>query len=333
MRIIFSLLILGSVVWFGYWFIGSSAHEVAAKAWLDDRQNNGWVAEYSDLNVQGFPNRFDTTITDLNIADPHQGWAWVASQFQVLSLSYKPNHFIAVWPNTQIVSTPHKKYNISSSDMRASMVFEPNTTLAVDRITLTLENLKIATSADEESAISSAVFATRQSDTVEFAHDIAFDAKNFLPSKTIKSWIDPKSMLPAEFETVTVKLTAAFDAPWDRLAVEGRIPNLTQLDLATFDAKWGEMQLQATGKVAVDAQGYPTGNISVRAKNWQDMIELAISTGALDASTGRALEKGLSLVAMLSGNKNTLDVPLGFSNRIMSIGPFPIGPAPRLKRN
>ncbi len=333
MRIIFSLLFLASAVWFGYWFVGSSAHEAGAKAWLDDRQNNGWVADYSDLNVQGFPNRFDTTITDLNIADPNQGWAWIASQFQVLSLSYKPNHFIAVWPEAQVVSTPHKKYQINSSDMRASMVFEPNTTLAIDRITLTLENLKIATSADEQSAISSAVFATRQSDTLDFAHDIAFDAKNFLPSKTLKSLIDPKSLLPAEFETVTVKLTAAFDAPWDRLAVEGRKPNLTQLDLTSLDAKWGEMQLQATGQVAVDAQGYPTGNISVRAKNWQDMIELAISTGALDAATGRSLEKGLGLVALLSGNKNTLDVPLGFSNRIMSIGPIPIGPAPRLKRN
>ena len=39
---------------------------------------------------------------------------------------------------------------------------------------------------------------------------------------------------------------------------------------------------------------------------------------------------GLSLFAMMTGNKNTLDVPLRFGNRIMSLGPIPIGKAPRL---
>lgn len=332
MRVIFGLFICASLAWFGYWFIGSSAHEAAVKAWLDDRQNQGWVAEYSDIDVQGFPNRFDTTINDLYLADPNYGWAWIAPQFQILSLSYTPNHFITVWPATQVIATPHKKYNISNTDMRASLVFEPNSTLALDRSTLNIENLKITTSKDEESTIKSALLSTRQSETIEYAHDLAFDAKGFTPSKTLKAWIDPKSILPVLFETVSIKSTIAFDGPWDRTAIEGIKPILTGIDLASFNAQWGEMQLQATGNVTVDAEGYPTGKISIRAKNWQDMIRLVVASGALNASVGKSLEQGLSLLALLSGNKNTLDVPLSFSNRTMSLGPIPIGPAPRLKR-
>jgi hypothetical protein len=332
MRKLIGIVIFAALAWFGYWFVGSSAHEAAAKIWLQDRQDSGWVADYSSLDVNGFPNRIDTTILDFNLADPKYGWAWEAPEFQILSLSYKPNHFIAVWPDSQIVSTPHKKYSITSDDMRGSLVFEPKTTLALERSTVTLENLKIATSADEESFITSAVLATRQSESVEFAHDIAFDAKNFVPSKSLKATIDPKSILPAAFETVLLKSTATFDAPWDRIAVEDVKPNLTQLEIENFDAKWGEVQLQAAGTVNVDADGYPSGKIAVRAKNWKAMIQLAVSSGALDAATGQSLETGLSLIAMLSGNKDTLDVPLNFSNRIMSIGPVPIGTAPRLKR-
>jgi hypothetical protein len=333
MRTMLGILLFAALARFGYWFVGSSALETAAKTWLQDRQEKGWVAEYSELDVRGFPNRFDTTILDFSIADPKHGWAWEAPQFQILSLSYKPNHFIAVWPDIQTVSTPYKKYTLTSEDMRASLVFEPKSTLALDRSTLTLKNLKIATSSDESSSINSAVLATRQSETIEFAHDIAFDAKGFVPSQSLKASLDPKSILPAAFENVSIKSTASFDAPWDRIAVEDVKPNLTRLNIESFDAKWGEVQLQATGTVEVDSEGYPTGKISVRAKNWEDMIQLAVDSGALDAGTGQSLIVGLGFIAMLSGNKETLDVPLSFANRVTSIGPIPIGAAPRLKRN
>lgn len=331
--LVFGLLFIGSVLWFGYWFIASSAHETAVKKWLDERHVEGWVAEYTTLDVNGFPNRFDTTLTEFHLADPESGWAWMAPQFQISSLSYKPNHFIAVWPETQKISTPQKTYTVTSDDMRASLVFKPDQTLALDRATVTLENLKIVAGTSDESSIASAVFATRPADTAQFGHDIAFDAKNFVPSEKLKARLDPQSFMPATFETMSFKSVAVFDAPWDREAIETTKPNLTKLTIQDFNAQWGEIQLQAKGDLDIDTAGYPTGQLSVRAKNWQDMIKLAVSTGKLDSNLAQSLEVGLGLMSLLSGNKNTLDVPLTFSNRIMNLGPVPIGPAPRLKRN
>ncbi len=332
MRTIIGILLVATLAWFGYWFIGSSALETATKTWLQDRQEQGWVADYSELGVNGFPNRFDTTVVDFNLADPKYGWAWAVPEFQVSTLSYTPNQFTAVWPDTQIISTPYKKYNVSSEDMRASIVFVSNTTLALDRFRVFIKDLNIATSADEQSSFASADLSTRQSESIEYAHDIALNAKGFVPSKSLKSIIDPQSILPASFETVTLQTTATFDAPWDRIAVEDVKPNLTNLSIASFDAKWGEVQIQAAGDVSVDLDGYPTGKLSIRAKNWREMIQLAIASGAIDTDMGQSLETGLGLIAMLSGNSNTIDVPLSFSHRIMSLGPIPIGAAPRLKR-
>ncbi len=333
MRTIIGILFLATLGWFGYWFIGSTAHEKAATLWLEERRSKGWVADYSELKVAGFPNRFDTKISDLELVNPRSGWAWQAPFLEILSLSYTPNHFIAVWPKEQTVSTPHQKFTITNEDMRGSLVFEANTSLELERSTVTLKNLKISSSDNQSSSIESAVLASRQSEIKEMAHDIAFDAANFVPSTAMKRWLDPKSILPGAFETLTIKTTAGFDAPWDRIAVEGAAPNLTYLNVETFDAKWGELQIQATGTLDVDGLGYPTGKLALRAKNWKDMIKLAVSSGTLNASTGRSLETGLGLVAILSGNKNTLDVPLSFANRVMSIGPIPIGKAPRLKRH
>lgn len=333
MRILLGTCFAAALAWFGYWFIGSTAHETAAKSWLGDRQGAGWVVDYDTLSVQGFPNRFDTRITQFNIADPKAGWAWDAPDFMINSLSYKPNHFIAVWPQTQTVSTLHNTYQVKSTKMRSSLVFEPNTSLALDRATMTLNDIIITDKNNEVSKIGSAVLATRQDPDQAFAHDIAFNAKDMELAQGLKKWLDPDANLPTAFETFNLETTAQFDAAWDRVAIETQKPNLTRLDVDVFAAKWGAMELQGKGSVTVDAAGYPNGKLSIRAKNWRDMIALAVQSGALDASIARSVETGLSLLAMLSGNKETLDIPLSFSNRVMLLGPVPIGAAPRLRRD
>lgn len=333
MRIIITIIIIAVLGWFGYWFVGSSAQETAMKSWLENQQSNGWVANYSELEVQGFPNRFDTNVTDLEIADPNYGWSWSAPQFQVSSLSYKPNHFIAVWPQDQVISTPYRKFSVSSSDMRGSLVFHPNTSLALDRATLTIKELSVKTSEDQKSTVGSAVLAVREKPELKNTYDIALDAVDFVPSNKMKNWLDPKSLLPASFDSMKLDTTMMFDKAWDKEAVENIKPDLMRLDITTFNAKWGKLQLDAKGSVDVDTLGYPSGKISLRAKNWKDMIALAVTNGAIEPGMAKTLETGLGLVAMLSGNKETLDIPLSFSNRIMSLGPIPIGKAPRLKRN
>ena len=75
MRSLFFLVSLAALGWSAYWWGGSRAKDEAINAWLADRRAAGWVADTSDIVVQGFPNRFDTTFKDLNIADPDSGWA------------------------------------------------------------------------------------------------------------------------------------------------------------------------------------------------------------------------------------------------------------------
>ena len=87
-----------------YWWAGSAAQETAWARWMEERRAAGWVADYDALEVKGYPNRFDTRLTGFTIADPRAGWAWSGPVFQVLALSYKPNHIIAVWPLRSLAS-------------------------------------------------------------------------------------------------------------------------------------------------------------------------------------------------------------------------------------
>lgn len=326
-------ILLVSGGWGGYWFVGSGAQKAAIEAWLQDRAQAGWVANYSSVTVQGFPNRFDSTVTDLELADPRYGWAWFAPEFQTLQLSYQPNHIIAAWPDAQTIATPTGSVEVTAEDMRASLVFEPDSDLALNRATLTLSDLRLNRENGWNSAVEQAVLATRRTNGEPFAHDIALDAKNFTPSAALKARLDPQGLLPAQFDALHIETTAAFDRPWDRHAIESEKPVWTRLDVNTLDAQWGDLGLKAVGSVDLDREGYPTGSLDIQARNWRQILDLAVAAGSLTPEVAATLDSGLSLFAMMSGNKNTLDVPLRFADRIMFLGPIPVGEAPRLLWN
>lgn len=330
MRKLIVIAVVLAGLWGGYWFIGAQATERAFAGWIADRQTDGWVAEVSDLSTRGFPNRFDTIFTGLELADPDTGLAWSAPEFQILALSYKPHHVIAVWPGTQTLSTPEQKIEISGSNVKGSVVVSPSTSLTLERSSIMLEGLSFASTAGWTAALEKGQLATRQIEGGENRHEIHFDASNLTPAFSFIQSLDADDMLPPIFEGVILKANIDFTAPWDRAAIERARPQVTRIDLTEFKAKWGELELWLAGAVDVDATGAPNGNVTVKARNWRKMIEIAQASGTLAPELVSTVTRALGFVAGLSGNSETLDVPLRLSGGAMFLGPIPIGKAPRI---
>ncbi|MDG2404677.1 MAG: DUF2125 domain-containing protein, partial [Paracoccaceae bacterium] len=133
MRRLLLLILVAALGWSGYWFIGALGVEKNTLRWFESRQKAGWIASYSDFKLRGFPNRFDLSFNNLNLADPATGWAWTTNFFHLFTMSYKPDHIIAVWAPEQRLATPITKLQLSNSDMRASLVVQSLTTLALER--------------------------------------------------------------------------------------------------------------------------------------------------------------------------------------------------------
>ncbi len=329
MRRLLVLVLVAATLWAGYWFIGARGAETALKSWLSDRQADGWVAHSTDVSVQGFPSRFDATFTDIELADPDTGLAWSAPFFQILALSYKPNHVIAVWPHDQTLATPQEKLTIHSDEMQASVVFRPKTDLELDRTAFSLDGFSIASDQGWSVSFPNARLATRALSQQTHSHEIGFEATQVHPSPDLVAKLG-QTGLPEVFDALRLDAEVGFDAPWNRFAIEDRRPQPRQIKLRMLRAEWGKLELQAAGTLQVDDFGVPTGDISVRATNWREILAIAVATGAVPADLQSTLEQGLAVVAGLSGNSETLDVPLSFRRGRIQLGPVPIGPAPRL---
>lgn len=331
MRILGIVVFLAVAGWSGYWYAGKSAYQAGLEQWFEDRRAEGWVAEYETLATGGFPSRFDTDVTALELADPETGVAWQAPLFRIASASASPTEIDVIWPAEQTIASPQERVKILSEVMEAGVRFRPDTSLALEAMDATLNGLVLQSSDGWESRVESGVFSTRLEDGSQTAHVISFAATGVTPASEAVDIIDDSDILPDALETLQLDLTADFDAPWDRAAIEDRRPQPTALNLRLAKAQWGPLELSATGAVTVDADGRPEGSVDIKATEWREMLRMAVAGGVIPEEIAPTIERGLELLAGFSGSSTSLNTTLSFRGGLMSVGPIPVGPAPVLR--
>ncbi|MEL7280904.1 MAG: DUF2125 domain-containing protein [Pseudomonadota bacterium] len=332
MRVLLGIITVGAALWSGYWFIGQNGVTSGFETWFEARRTEGWAAEYTALETQGFPNRFDTSFENLVLADPDTGLAWEAPLFQILALSYKPNHVIAAFPREQLIATPQDKYRIVAEDMRASAVTGADIRLPLERATLTASKLSITPeSTGKATDAQSLRLAVERLSTGQPTYRLGLAADGLSPALDWRVQIDPAGRLPDTFDALSADITVTFDKSWDLSAIEVARPQPRRIDIKLAEARWGRLELLVAGEVDVDSAGLPEGEIVVKARNWRDILQMAVSSGTLNQSFADTLEGGLSLISQMAGNPETLDIPLNFSGGRVRIGPVPLGPAPVLR--
>ena len=333
MRGLFFLILFAGLGYSGYWWVGATAKEAAIDGWLEDRRAAGWAADRSDLVLTGYPNRFDTILKDLVLADPQSGWSWSAPEFQILALSYKPNHIIAVWPNQQTIASPRERIELQSETMRGSVRFAVNTQLALEQTVIEVADLRADSSLGWTGSMAEGQFAIRKAPpggAPDYGYDVSLMADIVTLPEPVRRRLDPSGLLPASVARAEARLTPVFDAPWDRKAVEGPPPNLTALNIGRLGFTWGGMDLLVRGTLNADASGYAAGELNVTAKNWREMLDVSVNAGWVPRDMSRSIARGLNLVAQLTGDSDQLDVTFNFEDGGVWLGPVPLGPAPRL---
>lgn len=329
MRALLAIVTVLALLWGGYWVVGSRALERSATGWFAGQAAAGQDASYGTLTVRGFPSRFDLTVEQPRFANSTTGFGWSAPFAQVFSLSYKPWHVIFALPNDQTFETPIEQVTLVSTKLQGSVVAEPTPSLALDRITLVGEGLKARSSLGWQLGAESLRLATRQSGARDNAHQIGLDITAFAPDPALIAALAGQSALPATFDTFHIEAELGLDGPLDRSFAQTR-PSVTSLSLTATSLRWGNLHLTGTGGVTADANGYAEGEIALTLENWREALPIAIATGLIAVDVLPTWENALEILAAQSGAPNTLSLPLSFRNGRMSLGPLPLGPAPRL---
>lgn len=328
-RLIVALLVI-SLIWMIWWAFGSTALDRSLTAWVELRRDAGWAADVADIEVKGFPNRFDTTLTDVRLADPNTGVAWTGPFLQILSLAYKPHQVIAALPNEHQLSTPLQTLEFKHDQARGSVYLQPSTSLALDRSSIVIDNLSIASSLGWDAALAQGRFATEPVAARENAHRIGAEIVDLTLATQLKNKLDPGGLLPQQVERLHIDADIGFTAPWDRFAIENARPQVTDIDLRNLSAEWGTVTFRAVGQVQVNETGVPTGEVTIKAVQWRRILDMAVETDLIADAFVPSIERALELIAALKGPSDTIDAELTLKNGLIQLGPIPIGPAPTI---
>ncbi len=314
-----------ALLWSGYWFVGSRAVENGAVDWFAAQNAGGMVATYGTLNVAGFPNRFDLTVTDVAVGNPVTGLRWQAPALQVFAMTWKPWHIIAILNGEQRVDLPDQSLVVTSGDARASVVFQPNTDLGLSRLSASVTQGKVVSSQGWTVAADVAELHTRLNPTATNAHDIAVDATNLAPDAAIITG----TSLPPQITYIRLRATATLSAPLDRNAGDTP-PRLTGWQVNEGSLLWGGLTVDAKGAIAAGADGLADGRIDISIKGWRLAVPLLVNAGLVKPDVAPTVENLLAAMAAQGGDPETLVLPLVFADGRGTLGPLPLGPAPRL---
>ncbi|UWQ54786.1 DUF2125 domain-containing protein [Leisingera caerulea] len=324
------LLIAIAAMWSLYWAAAAWGLKNGIAAWFDAQDSRGWQAEYSGLETQGYPFRHQTRISRPALADPRTGTAWRADWLELDSPAAWPGRLELHFPSTaQRLSYFDRTAVITADGLQASLHLKPGTALELEQLAAVADGWQIERGG--ETVLSGAALDLRmvQTDSPE-TYRITAGAQEFAPRAAWRRLLAASSALPERFDTLALEMTVAFDAAWDRSALEQQRPQPRRIDLKLADARWGDLRLKATGALTVDAQGLPEGEIALQAENWRGLVLMAERTGALPPALRGTVERVLGLLAEASGNSRDLDIALGFRDGYVTLGPLPLGHAPRL---
>lgn len=320
------LVAIVSGLWFGYWWIGSTAVQNSVEKMLANPPA-GVTLAHDSVQVEGFPNRFDLSVTAPSFSDPAAGIAWKAPFLQVFSMTWKPWHFIAALPHTQEFTIAGDRIDLASARLVGSLLLKPGVDLALNEATIEGETLALGAQSGWGLTLGKVVLASREDPSLQNTHRIGVEASSLVLGPQLMAKI-AEAGLPPEISELHLDSYASLSAPIDRHAGETR-PRLTAFDLREAHLTWGNFAIAAKGKLSAGPDGVAEGEIVFDITNWRNLPPLLVAVGAIPPGFAKGLTSGFEAMTKAQTDPDKLTLTLKAAAGRLSLGPFPLGPAPK----
>ena len=328
MRRLIVIVLVFAVLYGGYWLVASRMVEGAVRDEVSRLEAAG-IANVADVSLAGFPSRFDLTFDAPAMLDRSGLFGWRAPFLQVFALSYRPNHVIAVWPHEQEVMVAGLPLTVTSEDMRASARVA-GVDAMLDRVTFVANAVGVEPPDAAGLSVGEVRVATRRLDAEGAVQELGIALLGIVPDPGVRAVLDPDGELSETIDWLRLDAALTFDAPLDRHAATGAPPpRLAMAEMREISLRWGALAVEGKGQVGTDTAGRLEGRIDLVVRDWRHLVRLASVTGLVRAEIAPTFEAALEQIDAADGDDAALRVPLSWNNGRTSLGPIPLGPAPR----
>lgn len=327
MRALLAIVVVLTALWSGAWWYGATTVERTVRDWFAAQPAE--VAQTSGVEVNGIPNRLDLTVNGLELRDPASGIGWKTPFAQVYAMSWKPWHLIAALPSGQEISTPDQVITVTSDRIIGNLVVTPSTDLALQEVVAELATIALRSDAGWTLGLDNGIAALRLDESRQNGYRFGLKLTGITPDAGIRSALATTD-LPATIDEIYLDAEATLSAPLDRF-VQVNPPQLLTLTVAQGRVSWGELQFHVAGSLVPDAQGFASGTLDLRLQGWQNLPPALVALGLIQPDLEPGVTSMMAAMAQQSGDPLVVQLPLTMAEGRMTVGPFPLGPAPRLR--
>lgn len=331
MRRLVWLVLLAALMWSGWWFFAATSLQRGIGQWFMDREQEGWQAEAVDVTVSGYPFRLEAFIDRPALADPDTGVAIEASRLDISAPAWWPGFVTMTLPSDDILlATPRERLTLRTSDATADLRLKPGPDLVLEQMVLSSGPWSLSGQDGSLWQATGLSIDLIQDDMTPEQYHFRVNAPAFQPGSIPRRSLRIPSDWPVAFDSLTLDISVAFDRVLDRSVVEVARAQPRRIEMRVAEAHWGSLLMRANAELDVSEMGLLSGEFSLQARNWRQMLSIAEASGSLPTALRPQLENILAALARGSGSPESIDVTLSLQDGAIALGFIPLGRIPPL---
>ncbi len=329
-------ILIGTVIavigaWSGGWFYKADQlrEEIERRA-SQSTPARQWA--YRDLTVTGFPFRLQVDLSGPRIAwrGQAQEIIWQTDRIKAVGHPWQPHHILFDLTGRHLLKTRHggrwRELTLDSSEAMASV--ETNVENQPVRLSLDARQIRLRYNGvpalqgerlqlhyRPAPGISDGLELALRGEALEVAQGVLLPNVIGLP-RTAKS-VDLQA-------TVTRLPKGEMTTGGLRRWRDGG----GTLEVTAFNLQWGDMEISATGSLALDGEMRPIGALTARIKGHDELLDIAVANGTMDEDSLVAARAVLGLLAAAGGG--VLSVPVRLQDGQLFLGPAAIAKLARI---
>ncbi len=320
--ILIGVVIAAMAGWSGFWFHAADKVRTELERHTNENsQAREW--NHRELEISGFPFRIriDLSQPSLVLRRPPQEFHWRTDHVKAVGHPWQPRHILLDLSGQHLFramgKTRQHSLTVDSGEALASVEVDGGGIPA--RLSLDSKDIRLQYDGAAGLGAKRMQIHARPAPEAPDSVDVALHGDGLnLNAGTF----------PAEFPH-TIKLVDLQTTVTGLLKGDASPQNLAQwrdgggtLEITKLQVQWGDMDIYASGSLALDTQMRAIGALTARIKGHNQLLDIAVASGAMDKDHLTAARAVLGLLAAAAGG--TLSVPVRLQDGKLFLGPAPI---------
>ena len=320
--ILIGVVVTAMAGWSGFWFhIAEKVRTELQRHADENSQTREWT--HRELEISGFPFRIRVDLSQPRLAlrRPPREFHWQTEHIKAVGHPWQPRHILFDLAGQHLFTATRKasqhSLTFDSSEALASMKTDAQGMPA----RLSLDSKAIRLRYDGAAAVEAKRLQihARPAPDAPDSVDVALRGDGLEVNPGVLSVEFPHTVKLVDLQTTVTGLLKGDASPQNLAAWrdDGGTLEITKLHL-----QWGDMDIDASGSLALDDQMRAIGALTARIKGHDQLLDIAVASGAMDKDHLMAARAVLGLLAAAAGG--VLSVPVRLQDGKLFLGPAPI---------